>query len=626
MKLINKILIGAGMLATLSLTSCEGFLSTKSPSALDDANVFSNYDFAEFNIYSIYECLAHQNAHRGRYLPYYGFNTDIEVKMNDVVDDKDKIKTGDKQEMANYSFKTTNGQLNLDNGPYNELMVAVERANLCIQGLRTYGNVENNKDMAMLLGESLVARAFVYVELLKAWGEGPARFLPITPETMYVPKADRDVIYKQLLADLEESFNYLPWPGQHANTMKTTRPSLAFAKGLYARVALMAVGESLRPEEGKVNTGNAGTTRCSSDPMFTGEGKTELLGKVRTALEDVYNNAGLELYADYAQLWKDFNEYDTEAGKEIIYSIPFSDGRGRWNFHFAIKNDALTKWCPRENTGGDCGPAPSFYFKYDRNGKDQRRDVSCKSWTLTTEFGTDLYVPAGGDKWYFGKYRWDQMKNATLASNFNDDGAKPVYMRYSDILLMLAEVCNELDDLTNAKKYLLEVRKRAYKGYESEADAYVSAISDKNAMFNAIVDERAFEFVGEFLRKNDLIRWGMLKTKLDEYKAEMKKLQAREGIYGDCGPAVWYRYADDGYTLEFYGLNKGEIATETEGPSGYQICVDSKGAPKADYFSSIKDNFIEAVYVNDPNTRQYWPLFASTITNSQGSLVNDYGF
>ena len=626
MKLINKIILGAGMLATFSLVSCDDLLTTKSPSALDDANVFSNYEFAEFNVFSIYESLCHQNSHRGRYLPYYGFNTDIEIKMNDVLDDKGKIKTGDKQEMANYSYSTTNGQLNLDNGPYNELMVGVERANLCVQGLRTYGNVGNNSDMAMLLGESLVARALLYVELVKAWGEVPARFQPISPETMYLPKSDRDVIYKQLLADLEESFNYLKWPGQHANTMKTTRPSLAFAKGLYARVALMAVGKALRPDDGMVNTGNTGTVRFSSDPMFSGEGRTALLGKARTALEDIYKYAGLELYSDYQKLWEDFNAFDTEAGKEVIFSIPFGDGRGRWNFHFGIKNNAVTDWCPREGAGGDCGPAPTLYFKYDREGKDQRRDVSCKSWTLTKEYGSDIYVPAGGDKWYFGKYRWDQMKNASLASNFNDDGIKPVYMRYSDVLLMLAEICNELDDLASAKKYLLEVRKRAFKGYESEAEAYVNAIASKDAMFSAIVDERAFEFVGEFLRKGDLIRWGMLKEKLDEYKTEMKKLQAREGVYGDCGPAVWYKYAADGYTLEFYGLNKGEMATETSGPAGYQVCVDSKGAPKADYFSSIKDLFIEAVYSIDPDTRQYWPLFSTTIINSQDALVNDYGF
>ena len=37
-------------------------------------------------------------------------------------------------------------------------------------------------------------------------------------------------------------------------------------------------------------------------------------------------------------------------------------------------------------------------------------------------------------------------------------------------------------------------------------------------MFQAIVDERALEFAGELIRKADLIRWGMLKSKMDETK------------------------------------------------------------------------------------------------------------
>ena len=42
----------------------------------------------------------------------------------------------------------------------------------------------------------------------------------------------------------------------------------------------------------------------------------------------------------------------------------------------------------------------------------------------------------------------------------------------------------------------------------------MNAISGKDAMFKAIVDERAFEFCGEMTRKFDLIRWGLLKEKI----------------------------------------------------------------------------------------------------------------
>ena len=608
MKLINKILVGAGLLATMSVTSCSD-LTTSSPSAFDDKNVFSQYELAEFNIFSIYEVFGHTNAHRGRYLPWYGFNTDIEIYV-----DSGEKKADEKGDIAQYDIKTNNGQLNLSNGPYNELMVGIERANLCIDGLRKYGNVENDKAMASLLGEALCARALVYIELLKAHGEVPARFEPITPETIYLPKSDRDVIYKQLLADLEEAFDYMAWPGQSAATMKTDRPSLAFAKGLYARIALMASGYSQRPDEGLVNTGNAGSVRLSTDPELS---KEALYPKVQAALLDVVNNAGLELYADYEQLWRDLNNFDLEAGKEIIYSLPLGDARGRWNFTFAIRNENYTKWCPSTTSrGGVAGPVPSLFFKYDRTGKDQRRDVSCANFRMENDGTDDLCVLAGAGNWYFGKYRFDWQETLPYGGG-NDDGVKPVYMRYADILLMLAEVTNELEGPSAAKPYLLEVRRRAYRGYEDAAEAYVNALGSKEAFFNAIVDERALEFVGEFLRKADLIRWNMLKTKLDEAKQDMYTLSQKPG-------AVYYKYNDDGYTLSLYGYNEGELGNNPG--AGWTQYTDSKGEPVANYFDGIKAERIERIYRNDPDTRQWWPIFDNTITNSQGMLVNDYGF
>lgn len=608
MKLINKVLIGAGVLAAMSLTACQDALTTSSPSAFDDKNVFAQYELAEFNIFSIYEVFGHTNAHRGRYLPWYGFNTDTEIYLHNGE------KFDDKSGIAQYDIKTNNSQLNLANGPYNELMVGLERANLCVNGLRTYGNVENDPRMASLLGEALVARALIYTELLKAFGEVPARFEPITPETIYLPKSDRDVIYKQLLADLEESFSYMAWPGQSDATMKTDRPSLAFAKGLYARLALMASGYAQRPDDGLVNTGNQGSVRLSSDPELS---KDVLYPKVKAALEDVVNNAGLELYQDYEQLWRDFNNFDLEAGKEVIYSLPLGDARGRWNFTFAIRNENYTKWSPTTSSrGGVAGPVPSLFFKYDRAGKDQRRDVSCANFRMENDGTDDLCVLAGGESWYFGKFRFDWQETLPYGGG-NDDGIKPVYMRYPDILLMLAEVCNELGEETAAKNYLLEVRKRAYKGYESEAEAYVNALSGKEAIFNAIVDERALEFVGEFIRKADLIRWNLLKEKMDQAKADMYEVAAMTGN-------LYYKYNDDGYTISIYGLNEGELGNDPG--AGWTPYTDSKGGAVENYFSSLKPERIEALYKNDPNTRQWWPIFDNTVTNSQGMLINDYGF
>lgn len=614
MKTINRIFTLAGIAACLGLVSCNSLdLTTPTKSSTDESMVFSNYTLAEYNVYSIYEVLGHTNCHRARYLCWYGINTDTEIYVS--------TSAGSKSEIARYAITTNNDQLNLSNGPYTELFTGVERANLTIKGIRTYGNIDSDPDMAALYGEALTARAFLYAELLKAYGEVPGRFEPIGPETMYMPKSDRDDIYRQLLSDLEEAIPYLPQPNAGRFTGVTTRASKAFAEGLYARLALYACGYALRPDEGKVNTGNPGTVRTS--PYFQ-EHRQEYYSKALGYLQDVISNSGLSLYEDFEQLWRDFNNFDTAAGKEVIFSIPFSDSRGRWNKQFAVKNDTQTKWADATR-GGDVGPVPTVYWRYGEG--DQRRDVSCANFRFKRVDGEDKAVVSKAGEWFFGKYRFDWMEKEPYTSGKDDDGAKPVYMRLADIYLMASEIANELGDLAAAKSYMEPVVKRAYRNDAAKVNAYMSTLTDQAKMFDAVVDQRGLEFVGEMLRKADLIRWNLLGTKLQEAKAEMQALTDHVDYNGlkfsELGKTVYYKYAADGYNIVTWGFNPGETS-RPEG-AGWEEYLTDKGETTESYFE-LSDEKINSLFDNDPDTYQWWPIPDTIITTSQGSLVNDYQF
>ena len=614
--MINKILSGLAVLSVAAFTaSCD--LTTQSSSTKTEADVYSDPTLTEYQLYSITEVFGHTNSHRGRYLPWYGYNTDIEWYVSNTVDDKSRI--------AQYAVTATNSQLNVSDNPYNELMTGVERANLAISKIRKYGSVETRPEMAEKLGEALTLRALMYTELLKAYGEVPARFESVTDNTdiIYMNKSDRDVIYKQLLADLEESFNYF---GGYS-VKNTDHVSLAFAKGLYARLALMASGYALRPDDGLVGTGNEGTVRLSSDESLS---KAALYPKIYEALKDVIDNAGLSLVSDYQSLWQGINNMDISGGKEVIYVIPFSNTRGRWNYTFAIRTEGNSAWTTGQTSsrGGQAGPLPTVFYDYGEN--DQRREVSCVNFKWEDP-GTGIKaIPAGISDWYFGKYRFEWMTSYPYTGG-NDDGVKPVYMRYSDILLMAAEVAadpaaGDYYNLETAKSHLLEVRKRAYKGHETEAAAYVQALTQSN-FFNAIVDERALEFVGEMLRKSDLIRWNLLKTKLDDAKTKLSALASRSGNYAEVGEYLWYKQTTDG--IQMYGFRKGENDVTLDVPpagSGWQCYTNSDGEPSK-YMG--KDPFAKKTLYGagiDPDKCQWWPIPAVTLTNSQGSLKNDYGF
>ena len=608
MKKIFAYILGIAAAAALTV-SCDRFLDTESPSTYEQSTVFSNYGLAENAVLGVSEIFAENNSYRNRFLMYYGFNTDIEwyntFKPTEV-----------KTQVSNYAIAPNNSELNLKDGPFPRMYQAIERANLAIEGLQAYGDVENKPDMAYLLAEVKTLRAMIYYDLVKTWGDVPARFSSVSGETIYMAKSNRDVIFKQILNDLDEAIPHLPNPGETAATSRTDRVNKVFAEGLFARIALAAAGKAQRPADDAIGTGDVGTNRVSSDPDLTVD---KLYRRALTHLENAIGKASLE---DFEQYWRNFNNFDNmTAGPafETLYVIPFSDSRGRWHYAFAVRSDG-SSYTNGASRGGDTGPVPTFWFQYDE--QDVRRDITCVNWKINAD---DTFEPAGIAKWYFGKYRYDWMVKHPYDGNQTEDGAKPVVMRYADILLMAAEIANELGDLNAAKGYFLPVRERAFKGHEEAAEAYVNGISSKEAMFNAIVDERAFEFCGEMLRKGDLIRWGLLKSKMDEAKAEMFKLRDLKAPYDYMSGDVYFQITDDPSEFTIYGLHRGE----TLKPSGdwekkgeyITKTVDNKGVE-----SGLYDDRINGIYMADPEQHMFWPIFFDSITNSQGYLQNDYGY
>ena len=595
-------ILSAVLIAALAV-SCEKFLDSDAPSAFDSASVYSNYSLTEGTIFGITEAFCEVNSYRGRFLPWYGFNTDIEWFNT--------YKPGDgKSDIAAYDCLPNNAQLNLSNGPFPLMYTGIERANLVIEGIREYGKPEENADMAYLLGEALTLRAMIYYDLIKAWGDVPARFAPVNAETIYMPKESRDVIFKQILADLDEAIPYLPNPGATAATSRTDRVNKVFAEGLYARIALMASGYALRPADGAVGTGDLGSVRLSSDPELS---QATLYPKALNYLKDAVGKASLE--PDFQNYWYNVNNMENlTAGPahETLYVIPFGAGRGRWNFTFAISSEG-SHWSNGVTRGGDAGPVPTMYFMYGDN--DSRRDVTCVNYKWTKNGDPEL---AGIAKWYFGKYRYEWM-DAQPYTGGNDDGIKPVVMRYADILLMAAEIENELNGPSGAKKYLEEVRARAT-GLD-EAEEYVASLNSKETFFEAVVRERALEFCGEFLRKADLIRWNRLKTSLDDAKEEMFALRNLEGLYGNYTGEVACCISDDGKSMDVIFPTIGEDI-----PAGYQVTTGYLTKYDDVKASGFYTDRIKGIYYNNPDEYMYWPIFYDTITNSQGVIKNDYHY
>lgn len=592
---MKKLIYIIGIVAAGMVTSCNSYLEAPTKSSLDASVIFSTPDLAKGAVDGIKVSFGETNSYRGRFLPWYGMNTDIEwYNSSETV--------GANSELVNYNTTASNSNMNTTNNTWAKMYEGIERANICIQGLRQYGNPQAGTELGQLLGEALTLRAIYYSDLLKAWGDVPARFDPITTETLYLGKTSRDDINKQLIADLGEAEDLVGWPNESSLTSDVEHVNKAFVKGLRARLCLVASGYSQYPD---------GIHR-STDPELTVE---KMYAVALQECQDVINSGTCKLESSFETVFKKNCQDNITAGGEALWEIPFSDGRGRVLFTFAVRHNSVDQFTGQAR-GGQGGPLPNIFYDYDL--KDTRRDVTCVpyDWAKAVN-GIAQQELLTLKQWQFGKFRYEWMNRYVTSTN--DDGVNQLYMRYAEVILMAAEAANELNGPSAAAPYLKMIRQRAFpqSAWATKVDAYISGLTTKEAMFNAIVNETQYEFCGEMIRKQELIRWNMLKTKLDEAKAKMYALRDRTGEYADVPAKVYYRYASDGVSLEFYGLNRGETADKSTEYDYNTTYVDA---------SKLLDSKIESIYARNPDQWQFWPIWQVFLDSSNGKLTNDYGY
>jgi len=594
----HKIII-AGLIISGFLTSCQEFgdefLDAPAQSTLDEKALFSTAGLAKGAIAGIKQSFAETESYRGRLLAYQGLNSDVEWFLN-------SSSSGPKTDLVIYDAKASNSEMNKAINAWAKMYEGIERANLCIRGIRTYGNPAPGNEMGQLLGEALTLRAVFYADLIRNWGDVPARFEPVTNATVYIPKTNRDVIYKQLIADLGEASSLVAWPNETAATATVEYVNKAFVKGLRARLAMMASGYQQYSDG----------VRRSTDPDLSVD------KMYRLALDEcrlVIQSGTAHLENSFEGLWKKYNQDYIAAGGESLWEIPFIDTRGRMLYTFAVRHDTKDQFqTMTDSNGGSAGPLPFVYYDYDN--LDTRRDVTCVPYkwgkavdNIAKQELTDLQV------WYFGKYRYEWMNRIPSAPS--DDGVNKIYMRYAEVLLIAAEAANEIEGAAAAAPYLKAIRERAFAPADRsvKVEQYVSSLTIKRNMMDAIIDEYQYEFTGEMERKFALIRWNKLKEKLDEAKVKMTDLKTRTGNYSDVPKTLYYKYKADNISLDIYGLNRGETTN-----------------PGADYSSKswekLEDIKITSLYKegNNPDKRQFWPIWEVFIQGSNGQLNNDWVF
>lgn len=599
----------------IGASSCSDMLDTRSESQVESDKVFDNVENAQKAIVGIYNSMLEERAYRNTLVGVMMSNTDAELNSGT----KQNTSDGGMLDVAMYRFSPamSNNGFNQSNAsdPWSRLYKSVELCNQAIRGIRTYGDL-NDPEMSYLLGEALTMRAFFYHDLIKIWGDVPARFEPVSNQTIYLGVSPRAGIYDRILADLETAATLVPWGGTEA-TKTVQRVSKGFVKGLRARIALHAAGKALLP---KGTFGEVGY-------IFEEEAKRQELYRIAAdETEEIINSGYYQLASRYEQIFIDQCQDVVATGRESIFEIPAANGtRGEFMSYVAQRRkiDEYTAI----DLAGRIMMVPSFFYDYEST--DLRRDISAKPYYFE---GGVAKMASDASSFYLSKWRAEWM---TRKIHSKDDGINFMVMRLADIYLMNAEANNVVGNLDIARSRVIEVRKRAFEN-EADASVPVMAISSQEELLAFIQKERAKEFVGEGMRRWDLMRWGILKETLDRTNADLDALRHQEGRYAQARDVIYYKENAQKNGFDIYGFGPDEDGQPIE--PGYKektkwIKLATKPSESScfdNYIGKVTDASKGSIYYPDPEVsthiRQVMPIMNIILTTSQNKLTNAYGF
>ncbi len=638
---IKNILIGCAII--MSSTACSDFLGSDadSKSELTPDVVYESITYSGQALNKVYAGLVLDHTYGARLPLNFSLNSDIEL-----VDALGESAVTEPNERGLGNYNPTPGWGRLDDN-WKALFAIIEDANSVIEGLRNSSLIkdgnEHQKKALSYLGEALTLRAMVYYDLAKNYGDIPMKFEPTRPDgsNIYLPKTDRDVILDQLLLDLDEAASYLPWVGEMSYTSEQI--TAGFARGLYARVALSRAGWAIR-EQAKPDY----ETAANSDSKYPtqrpdGSVRTKLYKDALAQLDQILIKGTHKLNPSFSDFWSKTNKLELDrVHNESLYEVAHGLGySGEMGYTVGVRISGPSAYYgPKGNSSGKVKLTAPFFMSYDKN--DLRRDITCATYELKDDAGKikenmqknapfSIYVA----KWDVRKMSDAWLSIARASSDKVGYGVNWITMRYSDVLLMYAEIVNELEGPNGAgtsgvtaKDALLQVRARAFDSSKlGEVEAYVNGLNAKEDFFKAVVDERAWELAGEGIRKYDLIRWNLL---IDKTK-EMKDTYTNDVIVN--APHTLYYKINDDFTIDMSSISWYELLfnSDTDAKAQGYVSVAGWGTKIDKDKNSNEENLERLPFINvgltgEVKNRHLIPLGSKTISDSNGMLENSYGF
>lgn len=599
----------------VAATSCKKFLDTDSPSNFTQEYIYANPEEAVKGVYGSY-ALFNQDAFTSRLSDSFIPNTDIEVGGVSAAPDNSRRDI--------WSLETTdaNGDLRtVWQNAYN----AINKANVAVEGIQQ-SPMAADPGMKQLLGEAKALRAMWYYWLVNYWGDIPFTLVPTRggdPSNIYLPRTGRDTILSTLIQDLISVEGGMKPAAEVPYGVE--RISREFVQGLIARLALCRGGYWLYPDM---------SMRRKEDYKDYYEIAKKYAGKV-------VHDYGRTLNPSFAAVFDNESKWVVDSKSDVLYEVAFQQGFGDVGWNIGVAVDAGEH---NYGSGSTYKPLnPAYAYSFDTLDTRLAKIVSFVKYDKTLTQAPVAVTALG-----IGNWNRLLMPSPSGPTSAKGTGINWPIMRLSDVMLMLAEAENELNGGPTAEaiEMLKTVRKRAFNSayWPEKVDSYVaSAAISKEAFFNAIVDERAWELGGECIRHYDLIRWNLFGKKIAETKKKLA--QMGENTFNGAGPYdylpdyLYYRIKAD-KTIEWYGGIFRKVTAQPPLKDSPGKGDNPDGYTKVSWMRSLYNgttagpaNYILwswRGYTDDTGTvpvPYILPLHSSVVSASMGTLKNEgYNF
>ncbi|RPD91765.1 RagB/SusD family nutrient uptake outer membrane protein [Aureibaculum marinum] len=451
--------------------------------------------------------------------------------------------------LSGYSRMAT-GEWNADNpfssrwGQYQQVLYVNKFLTVIDQVQWKRDEETNNLFKQRMYGEAIAMRALRHFWILQEHGglgtSGKLLGVPYITEFLEhdadfnLPRPDFEVTVQMINDDFNEALEYLPMDWDGDLSKQPSRYSgvdddiyqYVFGTTQDGRIS----GRIIKAFQAKLNL-------LAASPAFM-DGSGDYYQKAADILGELLSDNGGVAGID-PEGYYDF--YDFNIGTRNFPEVLWRENVST-NFtwlekqHYPPSLNGEGKLNPSQNLVDafpmlDGFPFSESHPEYDPQNPFNNRDPRLKKYILYN--GNDLnnriiYTGVGGGSDEIDRVQFRSTRSGYYLKKLLDPGVvissdgsvsasekMNVFLRYTDLYLMLAEVANELGgpdymvDGMSARTIIEALRKRAGIGLDS-GDAYLSSISTKEQMRDLVRNERRLELCFEGHRLFDLRRWNML--------------------------------------------------------------------------------------------------------------------